>query len=149
MNYGRLVAAAVAGTVVDAAYGVIVYGNLLKGEFGRYPNVYRAPEAAPAHLPLMFLAIFAAMIVLTAIYAKGYEGNGSGLSEGLRFGALVGPFMGAFFGGVSYGTLNIGRKLAAYLICAGVIEWMLVGAAIGAVYRSSIRTIGASSRAAV
>lgn len=139
MNYGRLIAAAIAGTIVDAVYGLVVYGNVLRGEFSRYPNVYRPPEAGAAYLPLMFLAIFAAMIVLSAIYAKGYEGRSSGVSEGLRFGALVGPFMGAFFGGVSYGTLNIGRKLAAYLICAGVVEWILVGAAIGAVYRSSMR----------
>lgn len=149
MNYGRLVAAAVAGTIVDAVYGFVVYGNLLRPEFSRYPGVYRAPESGAAYLPLMFLAIFAAMIVLSVIYAKGYEGNGSGVSEGLRFGALVGPFMAAFFGGVSYGTLNIGRKLAAYMICAGVVEWILVGAAIGAVYRTSARASSVSQRAGV
>lgn len=138
MNYGRLVGAAIAGTVVDAVYGFLVYGTLLRGEFSRYPDVYRSPEAGPAFLPMMFLGIFAAMLILSVIYAKGYEGRGSGVSEGLRFGALLGPFLGALFGSVSYGTLNIGRKLAAFLICAGVVEWILVGAAIGAVYRSSI-----------
>lgn len=137
MNYGRLVGAAIAGTVVDAAYGFLVYGNLLRGEFSRYPDVYRSPEAGPAFLPMMFLGIFAGMLILSVIYAKGYEGKGSGVSEGLRFGALLGPFLGAIFGSVSYGTLNIGRKLAAFLICAGVVEWILVGAAIGAVYRAS------------
>jgi hypothetical protein len=45
--------------------------------------------------------------------------------------------MGAFFGSVSYGTLNIGGRLAALMICAGIVEWIIVGAVIGAVYRSS------------
>lgn len=143
MNYGRLIAAAVAGTIVDAVYGFLVYGTALRGEFSRYPNVYRAPEAGPAYLPLMFLAIFVAMIFVAMIYAKGYEGRGSGVAEGLRFGALVGPFIALFFGGVSYGTLNIGRKIVALMICAGIVEWILVGAAIGAVYRSSARAAAA------
>ncbi|HEY3885511.1 MAG TPA: hypothetical protein VGL62_09915 [Vicinamibacterales bacterium] len=146
MNYARLVAAAVAGTLVDAIYGVLVYGTALRGEFSRYPDVYRSAAAGAAYLPLMFLAIFLAMIMVTMIYAKGYEGKGSGAAEGMRFGALVGPFVALFFAGVSYGTLNIGRKLAAYLICAGIVEWILVGAAIGAVYRSS--TARRSARAA-
>jgi hypothetical protein len=137
MNYGRLVAAAVAGTIVDAVYGFFAYGTALRGEFSRYPNVYRAPDTGPAYLPIMFLGILAAMLVLSAIYAKGYEGRGSGVAEGLRFGALIGPFMGAFFGSVSYGTLNIGGRLAALMICAGIAEWIIVGAVIGAVYRSS------------
>jgi hypothetical protein len=146
MHYGRLIAAAVAGTVVDAVYGFVVYGTLLRGEFSRYPNVYRPADAGAAYLPLMFLAIFLAMIMVTMIYAKGYEGRGSGVSEGMRFGALVGPFVALFFGGVSYGTLNIGRKLTAYLICAGIVEWILVGTAIGAVYRSSIAKIPTRAR---
>ena len=34
MNYGRLAAAAVAATILDAVYGFAVYGTLLAGEFG-------------------------------------------------------------------------------------------------------------------
>jgi hypothetical protein len=55
MNYGRLVAAAVAGTIVDAVYGFLAYGTALRGEFSRYPNVYRAPDTGPAYLPVMFM----------------------------------------------------------------------------------------------
>ena len=44
-------------------------------------------------------------------------------------------FLGALFSSISYGTLNIGRKLAAIMAVAGFVEWILVGTVIGAVYR--------------
>jgi hypothetical protein len=53
----------------------------------------------------------------------------------MRFGALLGVFLGVFFASISYGTLNIGRKLTAMMAVAAIVEWILVGTAIGAVYR--------------
>lgn len=135
MNYARLVGAAFAGTLVDAIYGVIVYGTLLRPEFARYPDVYRPPDAPPVYLASMFVGILVAMIVATTIYGKGYEGRGAGAAEGARFGITLGLLVGVFFASVSYGTLNIGRRLAAEMAVAGIFEWTLVGAAIGAVYR--------------
>jgi len=136
MNYGRLVAAALAGTVVDAVYGFLVYGMLLTPEFGRYPNVYRPGDAPPVYLMTMFAGIFVAMLAAVVIYSKGIESNG-GVAEGVRFGALLGVFVGVLLSSISYGTLNIGRKLTAMMAVAGVVEWILVGTAIGAVYRGA------------
>jgi hypothetical protein len=134
MNYGRLVAAAIAATVVDAVYGFLVYGMLLASEFGRYPGVYRPSDAPPAFLLCMFAGIFVAMLVAVVIYSKGIESTG-GAAEGARFGALLGVLLGVLFASVSYGTLNIGRKLAAMLTVAGIVEWILVGTVIGVIYR--------------
>jgi hypothetical protein len=134
MNYGRLVAAAIAGTVVDAAYGFLVYGMLLGSEFGRYPNVYRPNDASPVFLMCMFGGIFVAMLAAVAIYSKGIESKG-GAAEGMRFGVLLGVLLGVLFSSISYGTLNIGRKLTAMMAVAGIVEWILVGTVIGAVYR--------------
>jgi hypothetical protein len=136
MNYGRLVLAAVVGTVVDACYGFTVYGMLLAGEFGKYPAVYRANDAGQAYLPLMFGGLFVAVLVAAAMYAKGYEG-GSGVAEGLRFGLMLGVFVFLAFGGVNYAVLNIGRRLALFAAVAGLVEWTLVGLAIGLVYKPS------------
>jgi hypothetical protein len=134
MNYGRLVAAAAAATVVDAVYGFLVYGTLLTNEFGRYPGVYRPNDAGPAYLPLMFLGIFVAMIAVAFIYAKGYDG-GPGVVEGLRFGVLVGVFVIGYVAGVNYAILNIGRRLALVTAAAGFFEWLAACAVIGAVYK--------------
>lgn len=134
MNYGRLVAAALAGTVVDAIYGFLVYGMLLAGAFGRYPSVYRPSDAAPVFLMTMFAGIFVAMLFAVVIYSKGIESSG-GAAEGVRFGALLGVFVGVLFASISYGTLNIGRKLTVMMAVAGIVEWTLVGTVIGAIYR--------------
>ena len=134
MNYGRLVAAALAGTVVDAVYGFLVFGMLLAGEFGRFPAVYRASDASPVYLMCMFCGIFVAILLAVVIYSKGIESTG-GAAEGMRFGALIGLFVGVLFPSISYGTLNIGRRLTAMMAVAIVVEWILVGTVIGAIYK--------------
>jgi hypothetical protein len=134
MNYGRLALAALAATIVDAIYGFVVYGQILSGEFGKYPAIYRSAETQTAYLPLMLVGILFAMLVASYLYAKGYEG-GSGLQEGMRFGVLVGLVMVGYVAGVNYAIMNIGKRLALYYALAGLVEWVVVGMAIGLVYR--------------
>ena len=138
MNYTRIVIAAVVATIVDALYGVLVWGMVLNGEFARYPAVYR-PGGDLSALPLMLTGVLVAMFFASYIYAKGYEGR-PGLMEGLRFGALMGLFVGAYNAGVNYGTLRIGRRMALMYGIGWVGEWLLVGIAIGLVYRSAARS---------
>src|SRR5262245_47993171 len=110
MNYGRLVLAAIVATVVDAVYGVVVWGMVLNGEFGRYPQIYR-PAGDTSGFAMMFVGILAAMLVASWIYAKGYEG-GSSISEGLKFGVTLALLMGLYISSTNYGTMRIGRKMA-------------------------------------
>jgi hypothetical protein len=135
MSYTRIVIAAVVATIVDAAYGFLVWGKVLSGEFGRYPAIYR-PNDDMSGMPLMFAGILVAMLFASWIYAKGYEG-GSSLMEGVKFGIIIGLFVGAYFSGVNYGTLRIGKKMALTYLGGGFVEWLLVGTAIGLVYGSS------------
>ena len=141
MNFGRVVAAAVAATVWDAIYGFCVYGVLLAPQFAKYPNVYRSNEAGMAFLPLMFAGIFVAMVVATMIYVKGYEG-GSGVAEGARFGFLLAVFIVCVFVGVNYATLNINKKITGMLAVAGFIEWLVDGIVIGLVYKPDAAAAG-------
>ena len=135
MNIARVALAAVAGLVVEIVYGFVVYGMLLSGEFGKYPALYRSADTGPAYLPLMFAGLLVAIAAAAVIYAKGYEG-GSGVAEGLRFGLLLGVFTAFAFANVNYGVLNIGRRLALYTGAASFVEWLLIGTAIGLVYKA-------------
>jgi hypothetical protein len=146
MNFGRVVAAAVAATVWDSIYGFCVYGVLLATEFAKYPDVYRSNEAGMAFLPMMFAGVFVAMVVATMIYAKGYEG-GSGVAEGARFGFLLAVFIVCVFVGVNYATLNINKKITGMLAVAGFFEWLVAGIVIGLVYKPDAAAAG--RRAAV
>jgi hypothetical protein len=139
MNYGRLAAAAVAGTIADMAYGFLVYGILLADQFGRFPGVYR-PASDMSYMPVLAAGALVAVLAATVIYSKGYEGR-SGLEEGLRFGVLIGLFAIGYVAMVNYAVLNIGRRLALCLAAAGFVEWLVVGMVIGLIYKpvTSIR----------
>jgi len=143
MNYGRLALAAIAAWVVDGIYGFVVYGNVLTGEFSRYPAVYRQPGNAEAYMPFIFAGTLFAMLVASYVYAKGYEG-GSGLQEGMRFGVLIGLLMVGYSAAVNYAILNIGRRLAGSMAIAALVEWTIAGIVIGAIYRQ----VAAKSRSA-
>jgi hypothetical protein len=134
MNYGRLVLAAVAGTLVDACYGFVVYGMLLTSEFARTPGVYRSMDTQMAYMPFLFGGVFLAMLAASFIYAKGYEG-GAGLMEGARCGAALGVFAAGYAAIIGYSITNIGRKMAGELAVANLVEWTINGIIIGLVYK--------------
>ena len=143
MNYTRIVIAAIVATIVDAAYGFLVWGMVLNGEFGRYPQLYR-PAGDMSGFPLMFVGILGAMVIASWIYAKGYEG-GSSLTEGLKFGIVLGLFMGLYISGTHYGTMPIGKKLALTYAIGQFGEFLLAGLAIGLVYKPAAAAAGRSA----
>ena len=96
-------------------------------------SVYR-PANDTSHLPVLFAGIFIAACAAAYIYAKGYEG-GSGVVEGVRFGAAFGVFAVGYSVLVSWAVLNIGRTLAICMSAAAFVEWIIVGAVIGVIYR--------------
>ena len=52
----------------------------------------------------------------------------------MRFGVLIGLLMVGYVAGVNYAIMNIGKRMAAYYALAGLVEWTVVGTAIGFVY---------------
>ena len=134
MNYTRLALAAVVATIADMVYGFAVYGTALANEFGRYPSVFRAMDEINTKIPFMIVGTLVAMFAVAYIYAKGYEGGG-GIQEGLRFGVLMGLFVVGYIAVGNYAVMNIGRRLALAMAVAGFVEWVVVGIAIGVIYK--------------
>jgi hypothetical protein len=135
MNMTRVAIGAFVAWIVDMVYGFVVYGMLLNGQFSRYPAVFRPADTITGMMPIMAAGGLLAMFALAYMYAKGYEG-GSGVMEGLRFGLLLGIFAVGYIAVGDYVVLNIGRKLALSMAAAGLVEFSLVGLAIGAVYQA-------------
>jgi hypothetical protein len=134
MNYGRIVLAGFVATIVYFAIGGLVFGKLIAKYYAPYPAVYRPAEAVMKYFPIGIVSTFLAILVLAWIYAKGYEG-GAGLAEGTRFGFLVGLFTVFAVVGDEYVTLNIGRELALAMAVGRLFGWIIVGMAIGLVYK--------------
>ena len=147
MNVGRLAIAAVVATVVDAAYGFVVYGTLLHEQFVAHPGVYRPDDIAVGYMPYLFLGTFLAMLAATYIFARGYQG-GSGLKEGLCFGMAIGTFAVGYAGIVNFAVLNIGRRLGGSMAIAAFVEWVIAGVVIGLIYKPAAVSVTARATTA-
>jgi hypothetical protein len=106
----------------------------MKTEFEKYPNVYRPKDALMKVMPFGMVGILISIVVVAVLYAKIYP-VGGGAAAGACLGALIGVFVVCVFAIHNYVNLNIGVKLTVYQSIAYFIQWVVVGAAIGAVYR--------------
>jgi len=137
MNYGRIVLAGVAATVVYFIVGGLVFGKLIAGYYAPYHDVYRSQTAVMSYFPIGIVLTLISIVVLAAIYARGYKG-GSGVAEGFRFGLLIGLFMVCAMVGDEYVTLNIGRELALAMAAGRLFGWIIVGVVIGLIYKPRV-----------
>jgi hypothetical protein len=136
MNLKRIVLATFGAFVAYFILGGLFFGALpfLRGEFAKYPAVYRDKQGQLSHMPGGMAAMFLAILALAVIYAMLYPG-GSGIAQGARFGALLGVFFVGSFVVHNYVNLNIGLKLTLEQAVAYFVQWTAVGIVIGLIYR--------------
>jgi hypothetical protein len=138
MNYARIALATLGGTVAYFAYGFALFAAWpsMKTEFLKYPNVYRPHEELMKVMPYGMIAIVIGILIVAMVYARVYPA-GSGIRSGTALGALIGLFTVCTFVIHNYVNLNIGLTLTLYQGIAYFIQWVVVGAAIGLIYRPS------------
>ena len=135
MNYPRLALAAIGAFVAYMALGGLFFAlSPLRGEFEKYPAVYRSRESMSRVMPAGMAAMLLAMFVLAVLYAMLDQGN-SGVAGGARFGALVGVFAVCAFVIHNHVNLNIGLRLTLGQAAAYFVEWTVAGMVIGLLYR--------------
>jgi hypothetical protein len=136
MNYTRIALASLGAVVAYFAYGFAMFAAWpsLQTEFLKYPNVYRPKDEMMKVMPYGMIAIVIAIVVVAILYAKIYYAGG-GVVAGIGFGALIGLFSVCTFAIHNYINLNIGIRLTVYQCIAYFIQWVVVGAAIGLIYK--------------
>ena len=87
-------------------------------------------------MPYGMVAILISIAVVAVLYAKIYP-SGGGTVSGLYFGTLIGVFSVCTFVIHNYVNLNIGLKLTLYQGICYFIQWVIVGATIGLIYKPS------------
>ena len=85
-------------------------------------------------MPYGMVAILIGIVVVAILYAKIHTAGG-GIVSGAYLGALIGLFSVCMFVIHNYINLNIGLKLTLYQSIAYFIQWVIVGAAIGLIYK--------------
>ena len=138
MNYTRIALASLGAMVAYFVYGFAMFAAWpsMKTEFMKYPNVYRPKDEMMKVMPYGTISILIAIVVVAILYAKTYAAGG-GIVTGIYFGALIGLFSVCTFAIHNYINLNIGLTLTIYQSIAYFIQWVIVGAAIGLIYKPS------------
>jgi len=138
VNYARIALASLGAMAAYFVYGFAMFAALptMKTEFMKYPNVYRPKDELMKVMPYGMIAIFVAIVVVAVLYAKIYTAAG-GIVPGLCLGALIGLFSVCTFAIHNYINLNIGLTLTIYQSVAYFIQWVIVGATIGLIYKPS------------
>lgn len=138
VNYTRIALAFLGGTVAYFVSGFVMFGALpaMKSEFMKYPNVYRSQDAMMKAMPYNVVAILISIVVVVVLYARIYPAGG-GIASGVYLGVLIGIFSVCTFVLHNYATLNIGVTLTLYEGITYFIQWVIVGAAIGLIYKPS------------
>lgn len=136
MNYAHIALAALGATVVYFGFGFALFAALpgMKREFMKYPSVYRSEKEMMKVMPFGMLAILVSIVVIAVIYAKMYP-TSDGIATGVILGVLIGVFAICTFVIHNHVNLNIGIVLTIYQGIAYFIQWVVVGAAIGLIYR--------------
>jgi hypothetical protein len=132
MNIPRMAITAVVATVADFVYGFAVYGNLLTSSFAAQSGIYRSAGSQMANMPLGALGILVAITAATMLFARG---RARGVTAGVEFGCVLGIFVVGAFAVVNFATINMSPQHAALMAAAAFVEWLVVGAVIGALYR--------------
>ena len=138
MNYARIALAFLGAAVAYFACGFVMFAALpaMKSEFLKYPNVFRTQDGMMKVMPYGMVSILISIVVVAVLYAKMYAAGG-GIASGVYLGALIGIFAVCVFVVHNYVYLNIGLTLTLYEGITYFIQWIIVGAAIGLIYKPS------------
>jgi hypothetical protein len=138
VNYAHIALASVGATAAYFVFGFAMFAALpaMKSEFMKYPNVFRSQENMMKVMPYGMVAILISIVVVAVLYAKAYPAGG-GIASGACLGAFIGIFAVCTFVVHNYVNLQIGLALTLYQGITYFIQWVIVGAAIGLIYRPS------------
>jgi len=87
-------------------------------------------------MPYGMVSILISIVVVAVLLRKNLS-CGRGIASGVCLGALIGIFSVCTFVIHNYVNLNIGLTLTLYQSVAYFIQWVIVGAAIGLIYKPS------------
>ena len=138
MNTTRIAFACLGATIAYFAYGFAMFAAWpsMKSEFKKFPNLYREEKDMMKLMPFGMIAILISILTVAILYAQSHPAGG-GILPGLAFGALIGIFMVCVFVVHNYVNLNLGLKLSIYQAIAYFLQWLIVGATIGLIYKPS------------
>ncbi len=132
MDMKRFLAAAVVLFGFIFLYEWLVHGMLLEGMYHETASIWRGHEEMQKYLHFNFILMAVVALWATFMFTRFYQDGGVG--HGVCFGFYLGVFSGiqAF---AAYFYLPIPVMLGVYWFASSLVEYLVGGALIGAIYR--------------
>jgi hypothetical protein len=134
MNTKRLFGAFIAVFIFAFLFEWLLHGVILKGSEAVLPQgLARAPANFQNHFLWVVLGEAIMVFMFTMIYARGFAAGGvrAGVGLGIMFGVT---YTGANL--ISYGVQPFPGDLITWYSIAGLIEYAVAGAIVGAIYKT-------------
>jgi hypothetical protein len=128
----RSIIAFIAAYVFMFAWGWLLNGVFLKGVYAQTPSLWRTQTEMMSLFHWIIIGQALVVFAFVMIYASGFAGGG--VLAGIRLGLLleiaaIGMRLGF------YAVQPIPGKLIVYGSISGLIEMIIVGAMVGAIYK--------------
>jgi len=128
----RFIVAFLAAYIFIFFWGWLLNGVLLKDVYAQTPNLWRSQSEMMSLFHWIIIGQALVVFAFVIIYASGFAGGG--VIAGIRFGILleiaaIGMRMGI------YAIQPFPGKLIVYGSVGGLIEMIIVGAIVGAIYK--------------
>jgi hypothetical protein len=128
----RFIIAFIAAYIFLFVWGWLLNGILLKDVYAETPNLWRSQSEMASLFHWIIIGQALVVFSFVMIYASGFAGGG--IIAGIRLGLLleiaaIGMRLGF------YAVQPIPGKLIVYGSIGGVIEMVIVGAMVGAIYK--------------
>ena len=128
----RFIFAFIAAYVFIFFWGWLLNGVLLKDIYAETPNLWRSQSEMMALFHWIIIGQALIVLAFVMIYASGFAGGG--VAAGIRLGVLL-EIAGIGMRVGFYAVQPIPGKLTVYWSIGGLIEMIIVGAMVGAIYR--------------
>jgi len=128
----RFILAFIAAYIFMFAWGYLVNGVVLKDVYAETPNIFRSQSEMMALFHWILIGQAILILAFVMMYASGFAGGG--VMAGIRLGILlelaaIGSRMAI------YAVQPFPGKLLVYGSIGGLVEMVIVGAIVGAIYK--------------
>ena len=131
MHVQRFIFASIVVYIVVQVLDFIIQGLILADTYKTLANVWRPDMMSLVWIFYAAGLVFAVLFVY--IFIKGYEGKG--ILEGVRYGAIMGLFMNVIGMFGQYVMYPIPFLLSLQWFIYGMIEFIIAGMVVAAIYR--------------
>jgi len=131
MNIKRYVIAGIAVFATFQVCDMVIHGRLLMKDYEALASMWR-PDMMSL-MWIMWITCAVLSFLFAYVFVKGYEARG--MLEGVRYGLIVGLMMNGVGAFNQYVLFPVPFVLAVKWFVFGMIEFILAGAVVAAIYR--------------